>query len=76
MIDLIGRAGMWRFCFERGEKFAALDPEIEARVRRRFVPEVEAFEQLIGRDLAAWKGPRDPAQLRESDMAERAARAL
>lgn len=54
-INLLGRAGLWRYCFEGGDEFAPLTPEVEARLRERFRPEVEALEKLIGRDLAAWK---------------------
>lgn len=57
-MNLLARAGVWRFCFERGEEFPPLDPAVEARVRKRFLPEVEALEKLIGRDLSAWKTPR------------------
>jgi Sulfotransferase domain len=64
-MDLLGRAGLWRFCFERGEEFGSLDPEVEAQVRLRFQPEVEALEQLIGRDLSAWKGGRGSAALKK-----------
>jgi hypothetical protein len=55
--QLVSRAGLWRFCFERGEEFRGLDPATEARVRERFPPEIEQIEQLIGRDLSAWKRP-------------------
>ncbi len=58
-LDLLNRLGVWRFCFERGEEFPPLAPEIEARLRRQFLPEVESFERLIGRDLSAWKLPAD-----------------
>jgi hypothetical protein len=27
-------------------------------MRQRFAPEIEALEQLIGRDLSRWKTPR------------------
>ena len=57
-INLLGRAGLWRYCFEGGEEFAPLSPEVEARLRERFRPSVEALEDLIGRDLSAWKNPR------------------
>ncbi|MGH8014376.1 MAG: sulfotransferase family protein [Candidatus Binataceae bacterium] len=59
-INLLARAGVWRFCFERGDKFPPLDPLVEARIRHRFLPEVEALEQLIGRDLSLWKPPQPP----------------
>jgi Sulfotransferase domain len=59
---LLTRIGFWRYCFERGEGFAALKPEVEARLRDRFRPEVEALEELLGRDLDAWKRVRRDAR--------------
>jgi hypothetical protein len=53
--DLLDRAGVWRFCFGGGEEFGGVDPEIDARLRERFRPEIEALEGLIHRDLSAWK---------------------
>lgn len=57
LINLLEKSGVWRFCFERGDVFAPLDPEVDARVRARFRPEVEALEKLLGRDLSKWKEP-------------------
>jgi Sulfotransferase domain len=54
-VRLLTRTGFWRYCFERGKEFEPLRPEVEARLRNRFRPEVEALEELIGRDLGAWK---------------------
>ena len=68
-INLLGRAGLWRFCFEGRENFAPLSPAVETRLRERFRPEVEAFEALIGRDLSAWKTPRREATLAATDCA-------
>jgi len=56
-IELLRRAGVWRLCFEGGPPFPALDAGTEARVRRRLLPQIEAFEKVIGRDLSAWKSP-------------------
>ncbi|HKV54607.1 MAG TPA: sulfotransferase [Candidatus Binataceae bacterium] len=56
-IRVLDRVGVWRFCFEGGERFPPLEPDLEARLKERFRPEVEALEQLIGRDLSAWKTP-------------------
>jgi hypothetical protein len=47
--------GVWDFCFDGGEAFPPLNPELERRLKRRFLPEVEALERLIDRDLSAWK---------------------
>jgi Sulfotransferase family len=56
-INLLGRIGVWRYCFEGGEDFAPLSHAVESRLRDRFRPEVEALEDLIGRDLSPWKNP-------------------
>jgi hypothetical protein len=57
-VGLLEQAGVWKFCFGGGEEFAPLDPEVDARLREHFRPEVEALERLIGRDLSAWKTTR------------------
>jgi sulfotransferase family protein len=57
-IDLLDKAGVWRYCFGRGEEFAPIDPAAEARLREHYRPEVEALEELLGCDLSAWKGTR------------------
>jgi FkbM family methyltransferase len=59
VIRLLDRAGVWRFCFDGGEEFPPLDPQLEGRLRQKFRPEVDALEELIGRDLSAWKLNRD-----------------
>jgi hypothetical protein len=57
-INLLGRAGVWRFCFEGGGEFAPISPALEARLREHFRPEVDGLAQLVGRDLSAWTRPR------------------
>ena len=47
-----------RFFRERGEPFKPIDLEVETRLREYFRPEVEQVEQIIGRDLSAWKPPQ------------------
>jgi hypothetical protein len=54
-MNLLTRAGFWRFCFEGGEEFEPLDRRVEARLRERFRPAVEELEEVAGRDLSAWK---------------------
>ena len=56
-VERLERLGLWRFCFGGGGPFAPLAPQVEARLRRFFTPEVEALEELLGRDLSAWKLP-------------------
>jgi len=58
VVDLLERAGVWEFCGGRGEPFPKLTPEQDARLRARFLPEVEALEELLMMDLSAWKKPR------------------
>ena len=52
---LFEHLGIWDLCFDGGEAFPPLQPELEKRLKQRFLPEVEALEKLIGRDLSAWK---------------------
>jgi Sulfotransferase domain len=56
-INALDRVRLWDFCFGRGEKFPPLDPAIERRLRDHFLPEIEALEAMLGRDLSAWKRP-------------------
>jgi hypothetical protein len=56
--NLLERAGVWDYCYGRGEPFGRLTPEQEQRLRERYLPEVEALEELLGIDLAAWKKPQ------------------
>ncbi len=57
-VNLLERAGVWGFCFGGGAPYPSLTPEQDARLRERFLPEVEATEKLLGLDLSAWKRPR------------------
>jgi hypothetical protein len=57
IVKRLERLGLWRFCFGGGAPFAPLAPRAEARIRVFFTPEVEALEELLGRDLSAWKLP-------------------
>jgi hypothetical protein len=59
-IDFLDRTGVWDFCHGRGEPFGHLTPEQDARLRERYLPEVEALEELLMIDLSAWKKPRAP----------------
>ncbi|MDB5107662.1 MAG: sulfotransferase, partial [Candidatus Binatus sp.] len=56
--NMLERLGVWRFCFSGGDPFPALTPEQDAGARTKFLPEIEALEELLGRDLSAWKVPR------------------
>jgi hypothetical protein len=56
-------SALGRFIYEGGKPFEPLTADVEQRVRELFVPEVEALEALIGRDLSRWKqrAARHPA---------------
>jgi sulfotransferase family protein len=45
------------FCRRRGTPFEAIDPELEAKLRVKFRPEVEKLEAMLQRDLSAWYEP-------------------
>jgi hypothetical protein len=49
---------LWRFFFAGGPNYPRLDPEVEANLREKLQPEIEELEELLGRDLTAWKTPR------------------
>ncbi len=65
-INFLDRWGVWDFCHGRGEPFGRLTPEQDERLRKRYIPEVEALEELLAIDLSAWKKPR-AAQAGHSD---------
>ncbi|HEV2170560.1 MAG TPA: sulfotransferase [Candidatus Binatus sp.] len=76
-INFLDRLGVWDFCHGRGEPFPRLTPEQDASLRQRYLPEVEALEELLAIDLSAWKRPRASRAGRSDDReaASSAARA-
>ncbi len=63
-MDWFERAGVWDFCFGRGEKFAPMNAATRARLLATSIPEIEALEKLIGRDLSAWKNAGEKGVLK------------
>jgi Sulfotransferase family len=49
------QSALWHFCAERGEPFQPVSPEVDSQLREYFRAEVERLEQMLGRDLSAWK---------------------
>ena len=49
---------LFRLCLSGGPILPPLAPGIEATLRERLRPEIEDLEQLLGRDLSAWKIPK------------------
>ncbi|MGH7950173.1 MAG: sulfotransferase family protein [Candidatus Binataceae bacterium] len=54
--DSFERVGFWNLFF--AGKFPPMKCETEQRLRERYLPEIEALEKLIGRELPSWKLPR------------------
>ena len=65
--NLLERMGVWRFCGGRGELYPPLTPEQDQRLRARYLPEVEALEELLKIDLSAWKKPRAARTIETSE---------
>jgi hypothetical protein len=59
IVNALERVGLWSFCFSGGERYPRLTAQQEARLRQRYLPEVEALEALLGCDLSRWKRPRE-----------------
>ena len=58
VVNVLKSSALRNFLFSGGPSFEPLRPETDARLREVFRPEVEALEQMLGRDLSAWKAPR------------------
>jgi hypothetical protein len=59
IINAFERAGLWSLCFSGSIPYPRLTAEQDARLRQRYLPEVEALEKLLGCDLSRWKRPRE-----------------
>jgi hypothetical protein len=57
LVNLLKKAGLRNFLFSGGSAFEPLRAETGARLREYFRPEVEALEEMLGRDVSAWKTP-------------------
>jgi Sulfotransferase domain len=66
-VNRLREIGFWRACFEGGPRFEPLAADVEARLRDFFLPEIEALEKMVGRDLSSWKmAASAPAPVRAS----------
>jgi len=63
LVNSLKSPGLRTFLFSGGAAFEPMRPETDARLREFYRPEVEALEDLIGRDLSRWKTVR-PASSR------------
>jgi hypothetical protein len=55
-VRLLDSAGIWNLCFNG--RFPPMAAETEARLRERYLPEIEAAETLSGVNLGHWKRNR------------------
>jgi hypothetical protein len=58
------RFSLRRYLFGGGGRLGPLEAGLERRLRALLTPEVEALEQLIGRDLSAWKAAIESSEPR------------
>ena len=54
LVDMTKRLGLKRMLLN-GDQIETLHPDTESRLRENLRPEVEALEDLLGRNLSAWK---------------------
>jgi hypothetical protein len=59
------RFSLRRYLFGGGGRLGPLEPGLERQLRALLTPEVDALEQLIGRDLSAWKAAGERSEPRE-----------
>ncbi len=58
---MVRRNPLIKYMLEGGDPFPRPAPEVVARLRERYRPEIEKLEGLIGRDLSRWKIGRESA---------------
>lgn len=62
-VDLLKRLGLRNLFFGGGAEFEPIRPETKMRLREFYRPEIEALEEILGRDFSNWKysvaGPRE-----------------
>lgn len=58
LVSLARRSSVLKYFLGGGSPFTKPAPELAAKLYQYFRPEVEALEELLGRDFSAWKGDR------------------
>jgi hypothetical protein len=56
--EALERWGVWSWCAGGGAQHPALGAERDAKLRELYRADIDALEEIIGRDLSAWKSPR------------------
>jgi len=57
LVQFWGRRWFWDWIAGASNEFPPLDPLVAARMREQMLPEIEAVEKLVDRDLSNWKNP-------------------
>jgi len=55
VVNFAKRIGLREFVFGNGDRVPKLNPATAAALRRSLLGEIERLEELLGRDLSAWK---------------------
>ena len=55
IVNFWKRTPLWELCFSGGEEFGPIDSGVREHLKTFFRPEVDALENLLGRDLSKWK---------------------
>ncbi len=58
VVSTFKKSRLTNFVLGGGIPFAKLPTEVLTRLQRRWQPEVEQLEEMLGRDLSAWKLPK------------------
>lgn len=58
LVAAVRNSPLRRLFLGGGHPFTEPSPELAARLREFFLPEVEALETVLNRDLSAWKGSK------------------
>jgi hypothetical protein len=58
LVAAVRNSPLRRLFLGGGRPFTEPSPELAARLREAFLPEVEALETALNRDLSAWKGSK------------------
>ncbi|HEV3112929.1 MAG TPA: sulfotransferase [Candidatus Binataceae bacterium] len=54
-VAVVKRLRLRRWFLELGSRFPKLEREVEHRMRRKLMADIEALESILGRDLGMWK---------------------
>jgi Sulfotransferase domain len=65
LVNSLKRTGLRNFLFSGGPAYQPMRSETEARLREYFRSEVEAMEEMLGRDLSRWMAVRTGSSINQ-----------